>query len=153
MHMYAFANDGTAREAVWFLLLPILLQLRKPNYSKESFMFVVNSIAKWPLLIREMIRSECSLNLSGIQGKAMALDEFVESQIMRPLKAYFYRGTNLKTLQIISANLEIFTSTRRAYTSKESFDIHNTKGIVRLIQPFDELKVALVADETEPVSL
>ena len=145
MHMYDVCirqNDGTTREAVWFLLLPIFLQLRKPNYSKEAFVFVVNSIAKWPLLIREMIRSNCSVNLSGIQSKAMALDEFVESQIVRPLKAYFYRGTTLKTLQMISANLEIFTSTRRAYTSKESFDIHNIKRHFEADPTFDQLKVA-----------
>ena len=98
MHVYDKCirnNDGVTREAVWFLFL-VFLQFRKPNYSKEAFVLIVNIVNKWPRLIREIIRHNCSVNLSGTVGSGIALDEFVESQIVRPLKAYFYRGKVVK---------------------------------------------------------
>ena len=45
---------------------------------------MVNILAKWPLFYREMMQQSCSINLSGKEGKGMALDEFVESRIVGP---------------------------------------------------------------------
>ena len=145
MHMYDKCiqnNDAVTREAIWFLLLPVFLQFRKPNYSKEPFVFVVNIVAKWPRLIREIILHNCSVNLSDTVGSGIALDEFVESQIVRPLKAYFYRGATLKTLKVISGNLEVFSPVRFAYKSKQAFDISGTKKHSEADPVFDQLKVA-----------
>ena len=102
----------------------------------------MNVVAKWPSLIRKIIRYNCSVNLSGTVGSGIALDEFVESQIVRPLKAYFYRGTALKTLKVISGNLEVFSAVRFAYKSKQAYDIHGTKKHSEADPLFDQLKVA-----------
>ena len=71
-----------------------------------------------PILQKKMMRQNCSINLSGNEGKDIELDEFVESQMVGPLKQYYFRGTTVKTLELISANLQLFSSARKAYLSK-----------------------------------
>ncbi|CAB3996363.1 Ankyrin repeat domain-containing 12 [Paramuricea clavata] len=80
--------DGLGREVVWFLLLPIFCQLRKRNYWTESLVHIVNFTTKWPLAVRMMMRQNCSGSIKGNRNANIALDEFVETYIVQPLKKY-----------------------------------------------------------------
>ena len=79
---------GTAREAIWKLLLPIFAQLQFRNYWTEALVHVVNFTTVWPLAFREIIKRNCSVSLSGKEGHDLAMDEFVEEHLVKPLKTY-----------------------------------------------------------------
>ena len=81
-------GDGIAREAVWMLMLPLFAQLQKRNYWTEAFVHVVNLVAAWPLATRKLIQHNCSINVKGKQGHCLALDEWVETYMVLPLKKY-----------------------------------------------------------------
>ena len=81
-------GDGVAREAVWMLMLPLFAQLQKRNYWTEAFVHVVNLVATWPQATRKMLQHNCSVNVKGRQGHCLALDEWVETYIVLPLKKY-----------------------------------------------------------------
>ena len=79
---------GTRREALWKLLLPIFAQLQFRNYWTEALVHVVNFTTVWPFAFREMMKRNCSVSLSGKVGHDIAMDEFVEEHLVKPLKTY-----------------------------------------------------------------
>ncbi len=79
---------GTTREAIWKILLPIFAQLQFRNYWTEALVHVVNFTAVWPIAFREMMKRNCSISLSGKEGHDLAMDEFVEEHLVKPLKSY-----------------------------------------------------------------
>ena len=79
---------GVASEAVWMLMLPLFAQLQKRHYWTEAFVHVVNLVAAWPQATRKMLQHNCSVNVKGRQGHCLALDEWVETYIVLPLKKY-----------------------------------------------------------------
>ena len=81
-------GDGDLRETAWILLLPVFAQLGFRNYWTESFVHVVNFTSLWPLAFRRMVKQNSSVNLSGKRGHNLALDEYVETYVVRPLKTY-----------------------------------------------------------------
>lgn len=87
---------GTTREALWKLLLPIFAQLQFRNYWTEALVHVVNFTTVWPFAFREMIKRNCSVILSGKDGHDLAMDEFVEEHLVKPLKTYVSGNHNCK---------------------------------------------------------
>ncbi len=81
-------GQGTARETVWTIMLPLFAQLQFRNYWTEALVHVVHFSAVWPLAFREMLKLNCTVNLSGKDGHDIDLDEFVETYIVQPLKQY-----------------------------------------------------------------
>ena len=81
-------GDGVGREAVWMLMLPLFAQSQKRNYWTEAFVHLVNLVAAWPLSTRKLLQDNCSVSLKGRHGHNIALDEWVESYLVRPLKNY-----------------------------------------------------------------
>jgi hypothetical protein len=79
---------GTTREAIWKLLLPIFAQLQFRNYWAEALVHVVNFSTVWPLAFREIIKRNCSVSLYGKDGHNLAMDEFIEEHLVKPLKTY-----------------------------------------------------------------
>ena len=79
---------GSTREAIWKLLLPVFAQLQFRNYWTESFVHIVNFSTAWPIAFREMLKRNCSISLSGKDGHDLAMDEFVEEHLVKPLKTY-----------------------------------------------------------------
>ena len=51
-------------------------------------MHVVNFTTAWPIAFREMMKRNCSISVSGKCGHDVAMDEFVEEQVVKPFKAY-----------------------------------------------------------------
>lgn len=107
--------------------LPLFLQLGKKNYFAESLCHIVNFTAKWPLAVREMMRQNCSVNLSGNVGHNIPLDEYIETYIVKPLKAYASGHTSFHVLQKLSVLLPLLETVRQAYKGKSGFDRHHTK--------------------------
>lgn len=81
-------GDGIAREAVWMMMLPLFAQLQKRNYWTEAFVHCTNFIAAWPLAIRKLLQNNCSVSVKGRDGHNIALDEWVETYLVQPLKNY-----------------------------------------------------------------
>ncbi|XP_048587325.1 uncharacterized protein LOC125556710 [Nematostella vectensis] len=120
-------GNGHARETVWTVLLPMFAQLQFRNYWTKAFVHVVQFSALWPLAFREMIKLNCSVNISGKAGHNIDLDEFVETYIVQPLKQYASGHTTVRTCQRIMANVVLIGSVRQSYAGKSAFDVHPTK--------------------------
>ena len=96
---------GTTREAIWKILLPIFAQLQFRNYWTEALVHVVNFTAVWPIAFREMMKRNCSISLSGKEGHDLAMDEFVEEHLVKPLKSYVTGKSNCLCIYLILATL------------------------------------------------
>ena len=81
-------GDGVGGEAVWMVMLPLFAQLQKRNYWTEAFVHVINIIAAWPLATRKILQNNCSVSVKGRDGHNIALDEWVETCLVQPLKNY-----------------------------------------------------------------
>ncbi len=81
-------GNGVQREAAWMILLPLFAQLQKRNYCTEAFVHIINVIAAWPYAIRKLLEKNCSVSVTGKSGHNIALDEWVETYLVRPLKSY-----------------------------------------------------------------
>lgn len=114
--------DGRAREVVYKLLVPVYSQLGFRNYFRETFTHVVNIIAKWPKVTRLILQDNCSVNLTGNQGKGTELDAYVETEVVRPLKTYI----SGHTCQHVPTHNGKCRPCRAAYKSRESSDVHHT---------------------------
>ena len=89
--MYSSAiryGNGIAREASWMIMHPLFAQSNKRNYHTEAMVHIVNFLAMWPLATRELLRKNCSISLNGNEGRNLALDEWVESCVVQPMKNY-----------------------------------------------------------------
>lgn len=81
-------GHGLAREVAWMLMHPLFAQANKRNYNTEAMVHIVNFVAAWPLATRELLRHNCSVSLNGKNGHNIALDEWVESCVVQPMKNY-----------------------------------------------------------------
>ena len=138
-------GNGINRKAcyMYMLFLPMFIQLKKKNYFDDTLVHVVNIIARWPFMIRMIVRRNCSVNLSGGNGHNLAFDEFMETFVVRPLKSYVSGKTALKVLNAISGSLQMSLCVRRVHHSKAGLDIHPTKRHSVAYALPDQLKVAL----------
>lgn len=117
--------QGSVREACWMQLLPIFAALNKKNYRDEAFVHIVNFSALWPLALRQMFRKNCAVSLKGgASGHCVALDEFVEMCLVKPLKVYAKKQTTVAMLQKVNMNIQLFEHVRNVY--KRGFDLHHT---------------------------
>ena len=65
------------REAFYMLFLPMFIHLKKKNYFADILVHVVDVIARWPFVIRMIVRRNCPVNVSGGKGHNLAFDEFM----------------------------------------------------------------------------
>jgi hypothetical protein len=135
-------GDGYAREVVYQLQLPIYTQLGFKNYSIEVFRHVVNFLAKWPLITRKLLQQNCSVNLSGKEGKGVELDGFVEAEVVQPLKKYVTGHTTVAMCQRLMANIDMLKLVRAAYIGRDGFDVHHTSQHSEQTSFPDQLKGA-----------
>ncbi len=119
-------GDGVAREAVYQAQVPMYAQLGFRNYYTEVFRHVVNFLAKWPSATRLLLQQNCNVNLLGKKGNGVELDAYVESEVVKPLKNYTSQHTTVDMCEKLMANLDLLKCIRRAYMSKEGFDVHHT---------------------------
>jgi hypothetical protein len=74
-------------------MLQLFCAMRKINYKDEIFNHIINFSVTWPLAIREMYRRNMSISMNGRQGHNVAIDEYVETAMVRPLKVYSKKHT------------------------------------------------------------
>ena len=79
---------GHGREASWMLIHPLFAQSNKRNYHTEAMVHIVNFVAAWPLALRELLRKNCSISLNGKDGHNLALEQWVGSCVVQPMKNY-----------------------------------------------------------------
>ena len=60
--------------------------------------------------------------LDSSKRKELAIDEYVESMVVKPMKEYSKKHTMLSMLQKINMNLEIFKHIRQV--NMKGFDVH-----------------------------
>lgn len=117
--------QGSVREACWMQCLPIFAALNKKNYGDEAFVHTANFSALWPIALRQMFCNNCAVLLrAGASGHCVALDEFVEMCMVKPLKVYAQKQTTMAMLQKVNMNIQLFEHVKRAY--RNGFDLHRT---------------------------
>lgn len=100
-------GNGKIRDACWMKLLCLFSSLNKKNYRDESFVHIVHFTTTWSLAMREMFRQNCSIAVNERKHHNMAIDEYVESMVVKPMKEYSKKHTTLSMLQKINMNLEL----------------------------------------------
>ena len=135
-------GQGIVREACWMKLLPIFTVLNKKNYRDEAFVHVLNFTCNWSVALRNMLRTNCSIKIKRSHHN-LALDEFVETMLVRPLKVYARKQTTVAMLQKINMNLELLQHVQKVF--KKSFDIHHTSKHAKQDSTPDKVKVAWFA--------
>ena len=134
---------GMGRETCYILQLPTYAHLGFRNYFTETFIHIVNFIAKWPLAFRKMLQKNSSINLSGKAGKGIEHDAWVEGCIVQPIKQAISGHTTLRTCLQIAGSLDIIQAARESYRGKQAFHDHTaTRHSVSSPLP-DQLKGAL----------
>lgn len=116
-------GNGQLHEACYFYMLQLFCAMRKINYKDEIFNHIINFSGTWPLAIREMYRRNMSISMNGRQGHNVAIDEYVETAMVRPLKVYSKKHTTVAMLEKINMNLELFEHIKNVYRS--GFNIHS----------------------------
>ena len=96
-------------------LLCLFPPLNKKDYRDEAFVHIVHFTTTWPLALREMFRSNCSIAVKGRKNHNMAIDEYVESMVVKPMNEYAKKHTTLSMLQKINMNLELFKHETNIY--------------------------------------
>ena len=115
-------GNGQLNEACYFYMLQLFCAMRKINYKDEIFSHIINFTGEWPLAIREMYRRNMSISMKGRRGHNVAIDEYVETAVVRPLKVYSKKHTTVAMLEKINMNLELLEHVKHVYRS--GFDIH-----------------------------
>ncbi|CAB4003461.1 Hypothetical predicted protein [Paramuricea clavata] len=113
-------GNGKAREACWIELTPIFAAFNKKNYKTESLVHMLNFTALWPLAYREMFRRNCSVNVKGKHGHNFAIDEYMETFVVKPVKLYGRKQTTIEMLGKICMNIELLEHIKSIY--QQSFD-------------------------------
>ena len=116
-------GNGQLHEACYFYILQLFCAMRKINYKDEIFSYIINFSDEWPLAIREMYRRNMSISMNGRQGHNVAIDECVETAMVRPLKVYSKKHTTVAMLEKTNMNLELFEHVKHVYQS--GFDIQS----------------------------
>ena len=106
--------------------LPIYAHLGFRNYYTETFIRVINIIAKWPLAFRMMLQKNFSVNLSGKFGAGIEHDAWVEGSIVRPMKQAVSGHSTLCTCLQIAGSLDIIHGAREVDSGKKASDEHST---------------------------
>lgn len=94
----------------------------KRNYKDEAFLHVVNIVSKWPLAIRETLRTNRTVSLSGRKGHDLADDEFVEQRLVRKTKMFAKKQATVKGLERISIILDFCAEAESPF--KNAYEVH-----------------------------
>ena len=119
-------GSGLGRELAWVLSLYVYSQLKKTNYSTSALVHCVNFLYAWPLLTREIVRNYFFVNVKGRKNHNMALDEYVESHMVKPLKVYATGHTSFRILQLLSVSTQLMKHVHDSY--QDTFDFAGSRS-------------------------
>lgn len=117
--------------------------MNKRHYKDEAFVHVVNIVSKWPLAIRETLRRNRTVSLSGRKGHALADDEFVEERLVRRTKMFAKKQAAVKGLERISIILDFCAEAESAF--KNAYEVHSRKKTSIVDSTIDQIKIAWFA--------
>ena len=123
-------------------MAPLIFARNKRNYKDEKFVHVVNIVSKWPLAIRETLRSNRTVSLSGRKGHDLADDEFVERLVKRT-KMFAKKQATVKGLERISIILDFSAEGESAF--KNAYEVHSRKKTSIADSTIDQIKIAWFA--------
>jgi hypothetical protein len=106
---------GLGREVAWLIGLLIYGPMQKKNYFSSAFVHCVNVCYAWSPLIRDLVRTHFSVAVKGRNGHNIAMDEYVETYLVKPLKMYATGHTSVKVLKMLSACSQLFKQVRDSY--------------------------------------
>jgi hypothetical protein len=102
-------------------LTPLMIAINTNNLDLvKSLVHMLNFTALWPLAYREMFRRNCSVNVKGKHGHNFAIDEYLETFVVKPVKLYGRKQTTIEMLEKICMNIELFEHIKSIY--QQSFD-------------------------------
>ena len=78
---------------------------------------MVNIVANWPLALRETLRRNRTVSLSGHPGHDLADNEFIEERLVRRTKIYAQKQATIQN-QVLDFCAEIESSFKTAYNVK-----------------------------------
>ena len=146
-HSSVRLGNGKALEACYFILAPLFFAMNKRNYKDEAFVHVVNIVSKWPLAIRETLRRNRTVSLSGRKGHDLADDEFVEERLVRRTKMFAKKQATVKGLERISIILDFCAEAESAF--KNAYEVHSRKKTSIPDSTIDQIKIAWFAIREE----
>ena len=146
-HSSVRLGNGKALEACYFILAPLFFAMNKRNYKDEAFAHVVNIVSKWPLAIRETLRRNRTVSLSGRKGHDLADDEFVEERLVRRTKMFAKKQATVKGLERISIILDFCAEAESAF--KNAYEVHSRKKTSIPDSTIDQIKIAWFAIREE----
>ena len=124
-HTSVRCGNGKALEACYFLLAPIFFSMNKKNYKDEAFVHIVSIMCTWPLALRETLRRNRTISLSGRPGHDLADDEFIEERLVRRTKMYAKKQATVQGLERISLILDFCAELEAAF--KAAYDVRSPK--------------------------
>ena len=102
-------------------LTPLMIAINTNNLDLvKSLVHMLNFTALWPLAYREMFRRNCSVNVKGKHGHNFAIDEYMETFVVKPVKLYGRKQTTIEMLGRICMNIELLEHIKSIY--QQSFD-------------------------------
>ena len=118
--------SGIGREVVWLISLLIYGPLQKKNYYVCAFVHCINFCYKWPALLRSVVRKNFAVSVRGQPGHSLAMDEYVESRMVKPLKMYATGHTSIRVLQALSVSSQYIHHVREVYS--ETFSLSQSRS-------------------------
>jgi hypothetical protein len=134
---------GLGREVTWLIGLLIFGPLQKKNYSSSAFVHCVNFCYAWSRLTRDLVRNHFSIAVKGRVGHNIAMDEYVETYLVKPLKMYATGHTSIKVLKMLSSSSQLFKQVRDSYVQGFSGPLSRHHKIADPLS--DQLKVCTFA--------
>lgn len=124
-------------------MFPMFAAMQKKNYKNESLVHIVNFTSRWPLVYREMFRRNCTINAKGKRGHNFAIDEYMETFVVKPIKLYARKQPSIEMLEKICVNLDLLEHVKTVY--QKAFDTNTTGGSSAPDSMPDRIKVAWFA--------
>lgn len=146
-HSSVRLGNGKALESCYFLLAPIFFAMNKKNYKDEAFVHIVNIVSNWPLALRETLRRNRTVSLSGRPGHDLADDEFIEERLVRRTKIYAKKQATIQGLERISLILDFCAELESLF--KSSYNVKTRKKTSVPDSTADHIKVAWFATKEE----
>ena len=132
---------GLGREVAWLIGLLVYGPMQKKNYFASAFVHCVNFCYDWPLLIRELVQNHFSIAVKGKVGHNLAMDEYVETYLVKPLKMYTTGHTSVRVLKMLSASSQLVKQVRESYVDAFKGPASNKHKMPSSV--IDQIKVCL----------
>ena len=135
--------SGLGREVVWLISMLLFSQMRKMNYFLSALNYAVNFTTRWSVFEHTIVNRSFSVSVSGKPGHNIAIDEYVETYLVKPLKVYATGSTTVAMLKRLSLCGTLIRHVRSCY--HEDFHAKQKGRHSEPVSLPDQMKVCLFA--------